>query len=429
MSDEPAGLRPSLGLFQATMAGVGIILGAGIYVLVGEAAGEAGGATWLAFVLAGGAALLTGLSYAELASLFAHDAGEVIYVEHAFGPRSALLVGIVALATQVLTAAVVALGFGAYLARITGAPVVPLALAICAASSLVSFVGVGVAAWLNTAFTIIESAGLLIIIAIGLPSVGGADLLSTPAGAPGLLHGAALVFFAYIGFESVIKLAEETHEPTRTIPRAIVLSIAISTLLYIAVAVAAVSTLGWRELAASSAPLADVAAHALGGGALVLLAVIALFSTANTVLMSLLAASRGLYGLADRAPRLGAFARVHPRTRTPGRAIVAVALLAVPLVLARDLALIAELGNFSIFVMYALVDLAVIRLRLREPARPRGFRVPGSVAGVPVLPILALVALLALLVGLRVEVLLGGSLALALVGGAVALLGRARPGG
>ncbi|MCB9706862.1 MAG: amino acid permease [Myxococcales bacterium] len=420
--DAPAGgLRVALGLFQTTMAGVGIILGAGIYVLVGVAAGEAGNALWIAFILAAVVALLTGLSYAELASLYPVDAAEVTYVERSFGRRVAFFVAYLAILAQVLTAAVVAMGFAGYLARLLGSEeTAAIALVACAFFTLINFIGISLAAWLNVAFTLLEAGGLVVIIAIGAPELGRVDLLELQGGLQGLAHTAALVFFAYVGFEGIVKLSEETADAARTIPRAIILSIIISTALYVAVGATAVSAMDWRALAASSAPLADVAAAALGSGAFALLAIIALFSTANTILLCLVAGSRTLYGMADRAPWLRIFGRVHRRTQTPTWAIVAIGLMTAPFVLVRDLALIVEYGNFGIFVLYMLVNAALVDLRFRLPEAPRRFRVPGSVGRVPVLPVLGILTCLALLLSLRLEVLIGGAL-YTLVGAIIAL--------
>ena len=390
------------------MAGVGIILGAGIYVLVGVAAGEAGNGVWMAFVIAAAVALLTGLSYAELASIFPVDSAEVTYVERSFGRRIALFTAYLTILAQVLMAAVVALGFAGYLVSLVGGSVVAFAVGACALFTAINLVGVNVAAWLNVAFTLLEAGGLVLIIAIGAPQVGSVDLLEVAGGLPSLAHTAALVFFAFIGFEGIVKLAEETEAPTRTIPRAIVLSILISTALYIGVGVAAVSAMDWRVLGASTAPLADVAAAALGGGAFVLLGVIALFSTSNTILLCLLAGSRTLYGVAERAPWLRGLGRIHPKTRTPARAILVVGLLTAPLVALRDLPLIVEFSNFGIFVLYILVNLALIDLRRRWPDAPRRFRVPGAIAWVPVLPVLAIVSCVGMILSLRSDVVVGG---------------------
>ncbi|MEK7122689.1 MAG: amino acid permease, partial [Patescibacteria group bacterium] len=178
-----------------------------------------------------------------------------------------------------------------------------------------------------------------------------------------------------------------TKSPTKNIPRAVLFSIAVSTVIYVLVAISAVSILNWQTLAASSAPLADVAKAGLGAYTFLIIAIVALFSTTNTVLMDIVTTSRMLYGMARRKVLPERLGRVHGSLRTPHYAIFVVSLLTIILIFIRDLERVASLANFFTFVTFGIVNFAVIRLRWTYTKR-RPFRIPGSVYGVPVIPLL-----------------------------------------
>jgi len=292
-------LKRELGLFQAVAAGVGIILGAGIYVLIGQAAGVAGNAVWLSFLLGALIAACTGLSYAELSSMYPKDAGEYLYTEKAFSEKLGWLTAFLIVFQGIVSAAAVALGFGGYLSRLLEpyfiVPIILLALFCVLFFSWINYRGIKETARFNTLFTLIEVGGLILIIFAAIKSYGRVNIFELTTGMSGVLSAASLIFFAYIGFESIVKLSEETKSPQKIIPRALVWSIIISTILYILTAIAAVSLLDWNILATSKAPLADAAATVFGSNAFLVLALIALFSTANTVLMILVTTSRMLF--------------------------------------------------------------------------------------------------------------------------------------
>jgi APA family basic amino acid/polyamine antiporter len=321
--DRTASLHRVLGLTEVTAGGVGIIIGAGIYVLLGAATGHAGAVVWLAFLLAAAMSALSGLSYAELSSMFPSAAGEYEYTRHAMPESVAFVVGWTMIAALVVAAATVSIGFARYVGYFLDIDPRVAALALLATVSVVAMAGVKQSARLTLALSAVQVGGLVLVVAIGLPHVGDVDLLAG-RGAGGVLGAAALVFFAFIGFDEVITLAEETRDPTRTVPRALLLALGLSTVLYVAVAVAAVSVLGADALAASPRPLADVMGHVLGGRGATLVAAIAIGTTMNTTLLAVTAASRVMYGMAKTAALPRPFAFVHPTRRTPIRAIVAV---------------------------------------------------------------------------------------------------------
>lgn len=423
--DGKTGLKRELGLFEVTLSGIGIILGAGIYALIGKAAGMAGNAVWISFGLAALIAVFTGLSYAELSSIFPRASAEHEYTRRSFGNAIAFVVGWMIIFSGIIGAATVALGFGGYFDALTGLPVIPSAILLLLALSLVLFWGIKISAWLAIVFTFIEALGLLMVIYIGLPRLGSVDYFEMPHGIDGVFGAAALIFFAYMGFEEMVKLSEETRDPERNIPLALILALAITIVLYMLVAVSVVSVVPWEVLAASDAPFAEVAAEALGPEALVVISVIALFATANTVLLMLLASSRIAYGMAESSSMPALLASIHPARRTPWAAIIVVVLLSIAFVFSGDIAFVASANDFILFVTFIVINGSLIYLRYKDPDRPKPFRVPLAIGRLPVLPVFGILTCIFLTFHLDPAAVLFGS-GIALVGGLLAVIFRRR---
>jgi APA family basic amino acid/polyamine antiporter len=403
-------LRRVLGFVEVTASGVGIIIGAGIYVLLGAATERAGNAVWLSFVLAAGLCALTGLSYAELASMFPNAGAEYEYTRRVFPERWAFLVGWTMVVGLMVATAAIAVGFAHYLQYFVDIPLVAAAVALIVANAAVALSGIRRSARLALALSAIQVAGLVFVIVIGATHVGNRSVISDVS-VDGVFGGAALVFFAFIGFDEVITLAEETRDPTKTIPRALFAALGISTLLYMAVAVASVSVIGAGVLADSKRPLADVMAHVLGGRAEGAVAAIALVTTVNTSLLALTATSRLTYGMAASDALPSAAGRVARRTGAPHVAIVVAATGAIVFALVGDLTFIASVTDFAVYAVFLAVNTAVVVLRRTAPDVPRPFRSPGAIRGVPVLPIAGSVAALAMVPQLPVRALwLGAAL-------------------
>jgi APA family basic amino acid/polyamine antiporter len=359
-------LKRLLGLWVTVITGVGVILGSGIYVLVGVAAGEAGNAVWLSFLVAAAVAGLTGLSYARLSKLKPKDAPEFQFVGMAFRPWLAFLAGWMILWAVVISSSAVALGFAGYLSYLVGTPVIPAAIGLVLACSIVVFLGIGESALLAGILTFIEVAGLVFIVAIGVPHFGEVNIMEMPLGVVGTVGVASLVFFAYLGFEGMANLSEEMKNPEKDLPRAIMLALGISTLLYILVALAAISVVDWQTLGQSDAPLALVAAQVLGDRAGTTLTLVALFSTANTVLLLLLAASRAMWAMACAGALPGVFCVIGKERRTPWLAIIVVAFFASLFTIFEDIGQVAEFTNFATLLAFAGVNAAAIRIFNRE---------------------------------------------------------------
>jgi amino acid transporter len=390
-------LRGSLGLGSLTFYGVGIILGAGIYSILGEAAGVAGEALWWSFLLASLAALLTGLSYAELATMFPQAGAEYVCLR-ATWPRASWLpgtLGWVLVATGIATTATVSLAFAGYASLFVPFSPWIFAVALIVAAVALNVLGVNEASWANIVFTLVEAAGLGALIVVGArdPEFG---RMFTTAPHAGVLGGAALIFFAYLGFEEIANLAEESRHPGQDLPRAILIAVAVSTTLYILVAAASVALLQPARLAASASPLADAieaGAPRLSGA----LAGVALFATANTALIAMMAASRLLFAMARGGDAPPILRRTLARRQTPAAAILLVAvgaLLCVPL---GGVGLVGSIASLLALVTFAAVNAALVRLRFTHPETKRPFHVPLPLRRVPLPTLLGLVVVILLL--------------------------------
>jgi APA family basic amino acid/polyamine antiporter len=407
-----SGLKRSISLFQATMYGIGLILGAGIYVLIGDVAEIAGNALWISFVIAAVIATFTGLSYAELSSMFPKSAAEYVYVRTAFkNNMAAFVAGWLAIFVALASSAAVALGFSGYLQSFfPEVDIVVTSVSLVMALSVVNFIGIRQSIWMNTTFTIVEIVGLAIVVsaAVIFGSFGNqvdylaippAASASTALAAGAILGAAGLAFFAFFGFENLANIAEETKDAIRTIPKALVISVAATTAIYISVSAAAVALVGWEELSTSNAPLALAAEKAFGMTGVTLLSAIALFATANTVLMMLVAGSRIAFGMSREGALPAALGKIHSATGTPWTAVILAAFLTTALLLISrgSISAVAQIAVSAIFMVYLLVNLALIWLRLKKAGIDRPFRSPFQIGRVPVLAALGAVTSAAML--------------------------------
>lgn len=404
-------LRRHMGLFSTTMYGVGIILGAGIYVLVGSAAAEAGNSVWMSFLLGMAVSALSGLSYAELASMYPKAAAEYAFVKNAFRNNFlASTIGWLTVFVSIIAAATVALGFGGYLTEFVQIPIIVSAMVLIVGLSVVNFLGIRESSTLNIVFTLVEVAGLGIVIYLGFFSnhLQHVNYLEMPFGIQGVFSGFVLIFFAFIGFEDIVNISEETKNPRRVIPKAIFFSVLITGILYILVSLASIQIMPWNDLGKSVAPLADVTGKVLGVNGTALLSAIALFATTNTVLIILLSGSRMLYGLSSHGSLHNMFSKIHFKTKTPWVAIVTIMMASILFVTIGNIITVANITVFLLVIVYSMVNLSVIVLRLREPNVERPFKIPFSIRNYPVLSIIGLGSTLFMLTQFGLYVMLLG---------------------
>ncbi len=385
---EPLKRRIGLGLLTAY--GVGVMVGAGIYVLVGAVAGQAGIFAPLSFLLAGLIAAPSALSYAELSTRIPEAAGEAAFIEKGLGLHwLSVLVGLAIVVAGTVSAAAVLRGGTGYLVSVVDLPPDGVIVALGLALTLVAVIGVLESMAMAALFTVVELIGLLLVIWAGGTATPSADW-AAPAQIVwvGVGGGAVLAFFAFIGFEDIVNMAEEVANPEHVLPRAIILSLLITSVIYAGVSLAAVRAVPLAELYTSNRPLALVWEHATGRSA-AFLSLIAVVAALNGVLAQIVMAARVLFGLGRREPRLAGFHHAHPRLGTPVRATLLVGAAVILTALLLQVAVLAELTAAVLLAVFVMVNLSLIFLKRRTPEAP--FRVPTWV------PYLGLIAALAAL--------------------------------
>ncbi|MCI0400576.1 MAG: APC family permease [Gammaproteobacteria bacterium] len=382
MSD--ATLARSLGLGALVFYGIGDILGAGIYALVGKVAGAAGDGAWLAFLFAGSLALVTGLSYAELSARIPHSAGACAYCANAFPhPFFPFLTGALVLVSGVTSTATVALAFQGYLEVFMALPVMFTAIFLILAINTLNFAGIRQSAATNNLFTIIEMSGLVLFVVMCMRYVASthtpSDLiekLAPTADVAAVVAGVTIAFYAFIGFEDLVNLAEEARDPVRDLPRAILSAIAITSLLYLLVIFTVQWTMTPAEASASQRPLLDALERAglpIPAWGFALIAVIAI---ANTGLANSIMASRLLYGMATQGLLPKRLAQVHARRLTPWLSILVTALLSILLVITGGVTVLAQTTGFLLVTVFLIVHISLIRIRRRDGEQVGRFNAP-----------------------------------------------------
>jgi amino acid transporter len=380
---------------------VGDIVGGGIYALVGEVGAEVGGAIWTAFLLALILAAFTAASYVELVTKYPRAGGSASYIHRAFGvPFVSFMVAFAVVCSGLTSASALALAFGGdYLTQFIQVPQVAAALVLILVLALINFRGISESVKLNAAFTSIEIFGLLLIVLIGIAALGAGT------GDPGrafefeggssipflILAGAALSFYALIGFDDSVNVAEEVRHPSRVYPRALFGGLLLAGIVYLFVTFTASMVVPTQALAASDGPLLEVVQRGTLPIPLLLFAGIALFAVSNGALINLIMASRLIYGMADQDVMPRVFSKVHPRTRTPWVAIVFTLLIIVPLLfLGGGLEALASGTVVLLLLVFVTVNVSALVLR-RDQVGHEHFRAP------TILPVLGVLVSLALL--------------------------------
>ncbi len=377
-------LARTLSLPMLVLYGLGVTVGAGIYVLIGAAGARAGPHAPIAFLLAAVIMGLSAASFAEFATRLPVSAGEAIYVETGFASRRlGFVAGLMVIAAALISSAAIAHGAAGYIGEFVKLPGVVLAVAVILLSALVAAWGISEAVWVAAIMTVVELGGLLVIIVVGLWQDPGMLSrapeafvgLGSASAWPGILGATMLAFFAFIGFEAMVNVAEEVEEPTRTLPIAIAITLVTATVLYILVVWVASHAVTRAELAAASAPLSLVFQRVTGASP-TLISLIAILATVNGVIVQTVMASRVLYGMAKQGtlpPVLGA---VHPVTHTPLNATATAAVLTTIAAVAAPLEALADLTTQAMLVVFALVNLALLAMKMRGETHTGGLVVP-----------------------------------------------------
>lgn len=376
----------SIGPFQLALYALGSMLGSGIYGLIGKAAGQAGTAVWLSFLVALVAALLTALSYASLGSRYPRAGGAAYATQRAFRlPILSFTIGLALVCSGLTSVATQSKIFSANLAALFGLEALPpsaIALGFVLILTAIVFRGIRESMWVNVLCTLIEASGLLIVIAAGMSYWGSVSYFDVPAEkadvalAIVVVQASVLSFFAFIGFEDAINVAEECKDPQRTIPIGLMAATAAAAVLYIAVAVTAVSVVPPAELAAAPSPLTEVMKRSAPGFPGWVMTAIALFSVANTALVNYITGSRLIYGMSNQGLLHDKLGEVHEQRRTPHYAILALLIVLVPLVLAGSIADLAAATVLLLLLVFVVVNASLYVLIRREGEAPGKFEVP-----------------------------------------------------
>jgi APA family basic amino acid/polyamine antiporter len=359
-----ASLRRDLGLLDAVGIGFGAIVGAGIFVVTGLAAGVAGPALLIGLVVAGAAATCNALSSAELAAEYPRAGGTYEYGYQVLSPWAGFVAGWMFLASKIAAAGTVALGLAAYVESVLpGAPTRPLAVGTTILFTALNYFGVKRSSTVNLIIVALSLGSLLLFVVVGAGAFEPANLTPfAPAGWRGTLEASALLFFAYTGYARIATLGEEVRDPRRTIPRAIVITIAGALALYGVVALVAVGVVGAPRLAESPAPLRAAASALPGGWIAPVVSLGALAAMLGVILSQLLGLSRMAFAMARRGDLPASLAHVDPRHGVPRRAVLAIGAVTAAVAASGSLIAVASAASFTILVYYAVANLAALRM-------------------------------------------------------------------
>lgn len=374
--DSPT-LKRSLSLTQLVFYGLGTTIGAGIYVLVGELAGVSGYLAFISFIIASFMAGLTALSFAELSGRFPRAGGSSVYVREGFGSiQLSTLVGLLVIAAGLVSSAALINGFVDHLYEFWQFDRVASVIIVVLILGLIAFWGISESVTIAAIITLVEIGGLILVIVV---SSGSFSQLAehwqnyVPTWQwrdwQVIFVGSLLAFYAFIGFEDMVVVAEEVKNVKRNLPLAILFTLLITTLLYVLVMLAATLTLAPEQLAQSRVPLASIYEQHMGGGKL-LFGFIGMFAVINGALIQLILASRMFYGLSSQQQLPAWLSKVHAYTRTPVWATLLSTVLLIALALSGTVATLAKMTSLIMLLVFSLVNLALIRIKSKDPKPP-----------------------------------------------------------
>jgi APA family basic amino acid/polyamine antiporter len=395
-----AELTRSLGFWGATGIGIGAIIGTGIFVLIGVASGIAGPAVILSFIIAGLVAMLTGLSTVELTSFIHEAGGSYIYTTKAFGAFPGFVVGWMNTFDYIVGTSAVSVGFAAYFAYFVGIPATTATIVIVATVwplilMLLNIKGIKEASGTNNLLVALKIMALVVFIIVGASSLLASGNYSNyhpffPQGFSGVMSGAAIIFFAFVGFNTIAVMAEEVKDPEKNVPRAILFAFAVCTVIYISVSIVAVGIVNWQQLGTSSAPL-EFALKTVTGDIFILqfVAISALFATTSVIMASLMGGSRALFAMARQGVLPKKLALIS-RQNVPVFTLLICGIIISAIVLLTDgnLDWLASIFNFGTLLTFFFINLSLLRLRQTMPEVKRSFKVPFY----PFTPVVALIS-------------------------------------
>lgn len=379
-------LKPCLGLFDATTISIGAIIGAGIFVVTGIVAGFAGSALVVSMLIAAVISLFTALSFVELTAWQPKEGSIYEYTYQLISPFAGFLVGWMWILSNTFAGAAVSLGFAYYLTALF--PILPAnwtAAILCLAFTMLNFFGIRQSAIINNVLVIAKLLILAFFVIFGLMHINSANFVPFAPFEVGILFGACYIFFAYGGFARVAVVAEEVKEAKRNVPKAILISLVISTIVYILVGMVAVGLVGAPELALSNSPLATAISITGNAAAAYIISAGGLLATASVLLTSILGVSRMAYAMARRKDMPQLLSRLHSKYNTPYYSIWIIGTLMTLLVVLIDLSKVVAISTFALLFYYSFANISAFRLKSQQRLYPRF---------VPILGIVTCIALL-----------------------------------
>lgn len=379
-SNEQSQLKPCLGLFDATAISVGAIIGAGIFVVTGIVAGLAGSALAISMLIAAMVALFTALSFAELTAWQPREGSIYEYASMLVSPFAGFLAGWMWMLSNTFTGAAVSLGFAYYLTAIF--PLLNanlVAAVICIAFTLINYFGIRQSAIFNNFLVLAKLVILALFIILGLTYINSANFAPFKPFDIGVFNGVFYIFFAFGGFARVAVVAEEVKDAKRNVPRAILLSLLISTIVYILVGIVAVGLVGASALAQSNSPLTEAIGATKNAAAVYIVSVGGLLATASVLLTSVLGVSRVAYAMARKNDVSQALSKLHKKYNTPYVSIWIAGAIMTLLVLFADLTRVVAISSFGLLFYYTFANVSALKLKKENSTYPRLVPAVGAV--------------------------------------------------
>jgi len=379
--------KKKLGLIDLTLAAIGLIIGAGIYSIIGVASKYAKNFTWISVILCCIFAICTGLSYVELGVMFNKNGGEYLFAKEAFNDTIANIVSIFVFLGEILLLNTVAFGLGSYLSIF-----IPFKIPILAGISLLLFSylnysGIRNSINFNNIATVLEILGLLFISIFGLFNINKNIFDFSKINKKTLLDitiGSAFFYFAFFGFDILVELIEETKEAEKNLPKALIYGVSISSILYLLVSIVAISTLGWKKLSESKSPMVDITQKLFNGNMGFIIMIIAIISMSNTLLMGNIGTSRFIQSIAKDKKLPFNLDKIDEKNNTPKNAIILITIITMFGLLFGNLENIAAITNIFTIIVFFIVNISVIQLRIKKPDQDRPFKIPFNINNIPI---------------------------------------------
>lgn len=416
----PERLKRVLTFRDILIFGIGITIGAGIYGMIGKAASVAGYGVWVSVLIAGVITIFTGLSFAEMTSMFPKTSGYFRLIKNSLeslgGKPWGFLVEWCMIFATIFSITTIAIAFGGYFSSFFSTDIILAAVVLIAIISIVTMVGIKESVNLTMLFTFVEVTGLFVVIVLGLLFVKpNTRVFFNFELGPSVFYAATLMFFAYTGFELIPAQSEETIKPKKMIPKAIIITITVSMIIYTLVALATVNLFDVSLLGSSSAPLFDAVANRFNPDVAMFIGLSAIIATSSTCLGVMVTSSRLLYGLGKERLFPKFFAKLLKRFKTPYLAIIFVGVIAIlSALLIRDLETTAELANFLTLLTFYLVNISIIMLRWFKPRIQREFKVPLTVRNTPIPALLGAALCLTMIIQFPILIILNGAFIVAI---------------